>query len=167
MVENRALACQNLYQERSCCLPPDRTDQEEWFVQMFRSLLDGSPCAIEVFDDEDGGKAIVVQIAECVHTNRIVSVDSLLSPSCDDVGEFWEFAFHISVASPDETFEPFSTQDRWIAANYIPDDVRPCIIEIVCRALRFLVENVRPERVYRVTKSRNPPEKASETPHFN
>jgi hypothetical protein len=54
----------------------------------------------------------------------------------------------------------FETQDRAYAQPYRPDPSRSLIMPIVCAGLRALVGRVRPPVIYRVTKSRNPPEKA-------
>jgi hypothetical protein len=121
---------------------------------MFRSILIRRP-PLEIYAD-DLGYTIVVPLACCPETDRIVSVDSHLSP-LDDA---WEFSFEITVSSLDDTEPPFSTQDRTVASNYIPVDVRPNVMLIVCASLLKLLAHVKPERVYRVTKGRNLPREA-------
>jgi hypothetical protein len=132
---------------------------------MFTSLLDGGDDVVEVFDD-DGDKVVSMPIAESHDGNRVVSVDCRFGLGCDDVGDFWEFSFEITVISWNDDYLPVSTMDRDIAANYIPANVRPRVMEIVCRSLRALIEHVQPERIYRVTKVRLPPAKAMPKHHL-
>ena len=128
---------------------------------MFRSILIREP-PLEICEDDDLGYTIVVPLGRCSETNRIVSVDSHLSP----LDDFWEFSFEITISSLDDTDPPFSTQDRTVASNYIPLDVRPNVMLIVCASLLKLLAHVKPERVYRVTKARNPPQEGLHKHHL-
>jgi hypothetical protein len=115
---------------------------------------------LEIEDDPGGSKTIVTPIANCTQTDRITSVDCRLSPTSFEGVSYWEFSFEITVASLDGSEAPFSTQDRNIAYGYIPRGIRHRVMEIVCGALEALIRHVRPVRIYRVTKTINPPEKA-------
>ena len=70
--------------------------------------------------------------------------------------------FEIEIFSLDGDFESFTTQDRNIAINYIPDkSVRPNVIGIIRDSYRRLVLNVRPVTIYRVVKAGSSIEKAT------
>jgi hypothetical protein len=56
--------------------------------------------------------------------------------------------------------QPFSTQDRHIAAHYIPTDIRPSVMDVVCAGLDALLGHAKPQLIYWVTKDPHPPEKA-------
>lgn len=124
---------------------------------MIVPLLLSTPARIPLPQStRDGGLAIVIPIAELCAGARLVSVECTLSPMEPDNAIAYEFAFSIVVASMDGTAELFVTQDRTMAAPYIPDECRPHIVPAVCDALRHLVENVRPQSIYRVTKDMAP-----------
>jgi hypothetical protein len=110
-----------------------------------------------------GSYVAEVEIAK--HDMRVVTVLCVLAGMTLD-GPFAEFSYSIAVVSLDDSFEPLETQDRNIAAGYIPADVRPMIMDVVCSCLRLLVEKVRPNGVYRVVKEPNPPEKALKKHHM-
>jgi hypothetical protein len=69
-----------------------------------------------------------------------------------------ELSFEISVLCYLDDDESFSTQDRDIAAGFIPEDARPQIMPIVVGALEELVRQINAPWLYRVTKVRNPNE---------
>jgi hypothetical protein len=133
---------------------------------MFRSILDEVDCAIDIAEEPDGSKSATIPIACCAETGRITTIDCKLSPTFDNIGHFWEFSFAISVTRLDDSDPPFSTQDRNMALPYIPYDARPRIMEVVCAALRAFVGQIKPDRIYRVTKARNPPPKALRKHHL-
>lgn len=133
---------------------------------MFCSTLDGDSFPYDLFEDDDRSWVVVTPIAYCDATDRTVAVDCRLLPGCDIKGEFWEFVFQIAIACLDGTEPPFYTQQREIARNYIPEDVLPKVMEIACSSLSLLLTHVRPVRLYRVTKARNPPEKALRKHHL-
>jgi hypothetical protein len=133
---------------------------------MFTSFLSAVPDRMPVEKDDDGDCIIVVPIASCALTDRIVSVDCRLAAGCGDDPGMHEFSFEISVATLDSSGEAFSTQDRDIAKPYIPPDSRALVLQIVCEACRTLLAEVRPLRVYRVTKGRNPPPPALRKHHL-
>jgi len=130
---------------------------------MFYSILK-SPPNLAVLDDA-GTKLISVDIA--TDDSRIVSVVSQLAPFVLGGGEeAWEFSFEIAVYSLDDGELPFQTQDREIAVNYIPADVRPAIMPVVCDCLNALIDNTKAPLVYMVTKDRDLPKKAMPKYHM-
>jgi hypothetical protein len=134
---------------------------------MFRSILRGPPYDLQVGDDDRGCTSVIVSVAHDQHGNRVVSVISELVESdaiCAEV--CWEFSFSIAVFAQDDSIEPFQTQDRAIAAKYLPADIRPAIMQVVCGALRALLAYAEPPLIYWVTKDRNPPEKALRKYHL-
>jgi len=124
---------------------------------VFYSILKGHPLEIE--DGEDGSKSVTVELAQNAD-GRISALSCNLAPTAVGDELFWEFSFSIEVFSLDNSFEPFSTQDRSMAAPYIPSDVRPMAMTIVCKSLSALIRHVQPRRVFWVTKERELPEKA-------
>lgn len=113
----------------------------------------------------DGDRSFLsIPIAHCSESNRIVSVASSIFPSFDSSipsGFFHEMFFEIEIFSLDGDFESFTTQDRNIAINYIPESVRPNVIGIGRDSYRRLVLNVRPVTIYRVVKAGSSIEKAT------
>lgn len=127
---------------------------------MFVPTLHRVPAAIDV--ETDGGtSSTLVPIAHCRETDRVVSVECMLSytenpfrrPSCR---WFHEFSFSISCAALNEDELPFSTQERDIARAYIPSSIRSLIMPIVLQSCTSLMTHVRPQTLYRVTKMRRP-----------
>lgn len=107
-----------------------------------------------------GGYCYDVAIAHCNETNRdLIIRTSLLDMAHDDGMPFHELTFEIGVLSKNGEDDPFFTMDRDIAAGYIPTGIRNEIIEIVCHCVGLLIESERPQRIYRVTKTRNTPPK--------
>jgi hypothetical protein len=133
---------------------------------MFRSVVQDAPAfeISEIADDEQCGYMVSLLISRNDLTNQDVYVDIKLVYVYDQ--DFWEFSFTISVISLDGGFEEFATQDSKMAAPYIPDGIRGTILIWVCLALKKLVAQVQPERVFRVTKGRNLPEKALRKHHL-
>jgi hypothetical protein len=127
---------------------------------MFQPTLIGLDIPIEIVYQIDLSKTVEMPIAVCCETNRIVTVDSHLSPYSCDFGDCWEFSFEITVTSLDGDNPPFSTQDRAVAYGYIPSGIRPVVMHLVCLSFGALLGCVRPACVCRVTKARHPPEKA-------
>ncbi len=123
---------------------------------MFVATVDLEPFEIE--EDEDG-YFVLVEIAEDPQSGRTVYVESRLSPApLVGVGD-WEFSFSIIVLY-DEGQQPFVTQDRNVAAEFIPEDARPAVLRVVADCLIELVNQVTPQGIYRVTKEVNPHPKA-------
>lgn len=126
----------------------------------FQSILGGPPYDIKVEDGEGGGRLASVAIAQSDDGDRIVSVDCELNDT-PYLGEIYaEFSFSIAVISLDDLSEPFQTQDRDIAANYIPSSIRHLVMAVVCEGLKSLILDKNPTAVYWVTKDRDPHEKA-------
>jgi hypothetical protein len=132
---------------------------------MFSSILKAAPYDIEV-DDIDGCLTAIVAIAACQDRNRIVSVvcELIETDICED--PCWEFSFSVEVFALDGCIEPFRTQDRQIAAGYIPEEIRARIMDIVCHGLMALVERANCDLVYRVTKDREPTENSLKKHHL-
>jgi len=134
---------------------------------MFHSIVRGPPYELQVEDDGRGCTSVIVSLARDQHENRIVSVLSELVESHTICAEVcWEFSFSIAVFALDGSIEPFQTQDRTIAARYLPADVRPSVMEVVCAALRALLGYTEPPLIYWVTKDRDPHEKALRKYHL-
>jgi hypothetical protein len=134
---------------------------------MFYSILRPPPYDIQVNDDGRGCTTVIVAIARGNDENRVVSVVCELEHTdaiCDE--PCWEFSFSIDVFALDDSIEPFRTQDRDIAAKYIPADIRGSIMEVVCEALKALLNHTRPPLIYWVTKDIEPPEKAVQRHHL-
>jgi hypothetical protein len=103
-------------------------------------------------DHDQPGHVVTVPISWCDVTHRLCSLEARLSPFTYQSEPMAEFEFSIVVASADGSEPPFMTQDRFVAAPYIPDAARPFIMLTTCHALRALVLDVRPDRIYRVAK---------------
>jgi hypothetical protein len=131
---------------------------------VFEPTLKGPPYEILVEDGDNGSKVVVVEIAR--RGPRIVAVSCELVQTATGAEICSEFAFSIIVFSVDDSFEPFETQDRNIAAPFIPQVVRPLVMPLVASCLQSLIESARPARVYRVAKEPNPVEKALIRHHF-
>jgi hypothetical protein len=113
---------------------------------LFRGTLCEPPFSIEV-EQEPGLLRAFTEIAS--DGQRVVAVVCELA----DIGKAYaEFSYSIAVVSLDDSHEPFQTQDRTIAAGYIPADVRPNVIPLVADCLLALVEAGKPQGVYRVSK---------------
>jgi len=132
---------------------------------MFSSILRASPYDIEV--DADGDcPTVIVAIAQCNEKNRIVSVVCELAKADVCKEPCWEFSFSIEVFALDGSIEPFRTQDRQIAVGYIPDEVRKRVMDVVCEALKALLDHTNCRLIYRVTKDRDPSEKGLKKHHL-
>ena len=109
---------------------------------MFYSILKGPPydCRVEA-GDVDGSLMVAVPIARNDHERRIVSVVCELTETVLD-DYFWEFSFSIDVFALDDSFEPFRTHDRQIAAKFIPNDVRGSMMDVVCDCLKILINHL-------------------------
>jgi hypothetical protein len=126
---------------------------------MFYSILSHPPYEIEVEEGDEGGFMTDVSIARDHTEQRVVSVVCQLIEANIAGQIHWEFSYWIAVFSLDDSTEPFETQDRNVAFPYIPSDVRPHVVPLVCECLKALVQRVRPALTYWVTKDRNPHEK--------
>lgn len=126
---------------------------------MFNSILRPSPYDIEVMDI-DGCLTTAVAMARSADGNRLVSmVCELIETNICEV-PCWEFSFTVDVVWLDGGGDDFRTQNRQMAAPYIPDDLRPKVMDVVCEALKCLVSHANCGMVYRVTKDVAPGEKA-------
>jgi hypothetical protein len=132
----------------------------------FRSILTDPPNfkISPVGDIEQEGHMISVLIAENAATTQQVFVESILIYVYDE--EFWEFSFTVSVIALDGGSEDFATQDSKIARGFIPARIRGSVLNLVCESLRLLLKIEKPDRVYRVTKGRDLPEKAMRKHHM-
>lgn len=127
---------------------------------MFTSTLIGPPYDLEIED----GCSVAVEISQ--DGTRIVSIYCELTPIELGGVLYSEFAFSVTVFALDDSYEPFETQDRHIAAAFIPDDLRPRVMPLVCACLKELVTISEPSGVYRVAKDPNLPEKAMVKHHM-
>src|ERR1700688_3949167 len=109
---------------------------------MLIPILSGPPFRIRIDDDPEKGQTVTILLARVNGTEQIVSVDSHLIETVFEDEQFWEFSFEITVISPDDSAESFSTQDREIAANYIPVEIRRYVMEVVCASFRALLQKV-------------------------
>jgi hypothetical protein len=135
---------------------------------MFKPV-DGYPDVASEIDTEDGIIRAIAPIAVCKATNRRVSVMSelKLGRSSEDEHDIHELSFSIVVTYGDEYHEgPFSTQDRRIAKNYIPEICRSDILKQVAIQYSELISIKKPEYIYRVTKSRSNTEKSIRKHNF-
>ncbi|SFL30798.1 hypothetical protein [Methylobacterium pseudosasicola] len=131
----------------------------------FVSLISEMPDSFSIEADGDGAHVVLVPVAYCDVTDRLVQVESRLTYTQAtlprlNIASFHEFSFTILVVSLSDDAPTYETQDRTYARLYLPDGCRPLIMPIVSACLKALVAHVRPTVIYRVTKSRNPPEKA-------
>jgi hypothetical protein len=131
----------------------------------FVSLVSEIPIDLCVEVDDDTSHVVIVPIAHCSDTDRLVQVECRLTYTQNPAAHptlvrFHEFSFTILVVSLSGDTPTYETQDRAYAQPYLPASCRPLVMPIVCAGLRALVDRVRPPVIYRVTKSRNPPEKA-------
>lgn len=133
---------------------------------MLIPILVGPPFRTRIDDDPEKGQTVTIPLAQVTATDQIVSVDSHLAETVIDDEQFWEFSFEITVTSLDGGWESFSTQDRDTAANFIPVEIRHLVMDAVCASFRSLLQRVRPYKVYRVTKARNPDEKVLQKHHL-
>jgi hypothetical protein len=113
-----------------------------------------------VEESDEGGLMVIVALARETAGSRVVSVVSELNETNFDGDTFWEFSFSIDVFCLDGLFEAFRTQERAIAAQFIPVPTRDAVMKVVCSSLESLVAHAAPRSVYWVTKDRNPPDKA-------
>ena len=133
---------------------------------MFVPILAGPPFTIEVFEEESEDRlTVTVPLAQCDATSSIVTIDSHLAETWVD--EFFhEFSFEITVTSFWDDEPPFTTQNRNMAAPYIPTGIRSLVMDVVCESCRSLITAGKPDRIYRVTKERHPPEPALRKHHM-
>lgn len=127
---------------------------------MFESILAPAPYDLRVEDGDDDSKEVLVAISQCLVQNRVASIVSNIAPFVLDDREAWEFSFMVVVVSLDETYEPLETMDRAIASEFIPDDIRHQIMDVVCASLQALILATKPQVIHMVTKERNLPPNA-------
>jgi hypothetical protein len=126
----------------------------------FHPILKGPPYDCLVEESDEGGLMVIVALARESEGSRVVSVVSELFETVFDGETFWEFSFSIDVFCLDDSFEAFRTQERAIAAPFIPVPIRDAVMKVVCSSLESLVTHAAPRAVYWVTKDRNPHDKA-------
>ncbi len=125
---------------------------------MFTSILQAAPYGIEVVDSDEG-RQVIVAIAK--ENDRIVSMIVDLCPFAMGPEQAHEFTFGVAVTSLDEGSDPLFTLDRATALPYIPPEIRPQVMDVVCHAMRALIADAaNPQIVYFVTKDRNIPDYA-------
>lgn len=128
---------------------------------MFSSVLQGPPFVFSVEPATDGnGFAVVIPIATCSATYRQVAIACELVEMTVFGEIYWDFSYAVRVISLDGSYESFQTQERVVAAPYVPADARRFAMAAVCDALRLLIDQVNPRQVYWVMKERDPDEYA-------
>jgi hypothetical protein len=113
------------------------------------------------FEPKEKAAYAQFRVAHCGETDRDLLLSCVLLEYRDaDDETIHEFQFEFRVVSNDETQESFSTMDRQIVAEYLPQQIRPQIMNLVLDGLDALLLLVRPKRIFRVTKEREPHEKS-------
>lgn len=130
---------------------------------MFVVIAAGS--SIPNIEQDELDTFCITPFAKCEETRRVAYVKSKMSEITDPLllGQYqspYEFSFEIEVVSLDGSIEDFITQDRNLVRSYVGDKCASTIMPIVRWQLPALVYAVMPPIIYRVTKMRNPPEKA-------
>ena len=107
--------------------------------------------------DADDRWAVHVPLAEDSTSMRLVSLVCALAP-CPmlDPGT-WEFSYEIRIDDLDGIDQAFTTQDRDIVKEYLPEVIRRQVPLIMLDCLDVLIRHVWPHSLYRVTKGRNLP----------
>lgn len=123
---------------------------------MFRPIL--PPYKFEVEPAPDRGYHVVIPVAGTEDAIEVVCVVCNLCEIEVYSSQYWEFTFAVWVYFMDGRREPFQTQDRQIAAAYLPLVVRRFVMSIVSDGLWKLVNHVGAPRVYGVTREQHPPE---------
>ena len=129
------------------------------FGGMFEPTITECPEEVPVErGSEQGEYRTIVAVARCDASSRVIFVECALSYTAhhhDDPASSWfhEFSFSITVVSNDGSAPAFTTQDRRIAREYLPDECIPLIMPIVISSLNSLVRRVRPKALYRVAKN--------------
>ncbi len=106
---------------------------------------------------------ITVPFAECSETGRIVSIECCLRPQegypAPDYPfmEFYELSFVISVTNDWGSLPVTDFMDRMTALPFIPEDGRHLVIPIVALCYSALVNQIRPDYVYRTVLYANLP----------
>lgn len=131
----------------------------------FAPLLTSVPQTVCIDVEGDNAHVVLVPVSMCHATERVAHVECRLTYTPNALshpGALWfhEFSFSILIVDLSDSSPSYETQDRNQAKSYLPDVCRPLIMPIVVASLRALVGRVRPSVIYRVTKSRNPPERA-------
>lgn len=129
-------------------------------MPQFKPLLFSPETEFTIDTDVDGGYILSTALAESGDSNCIVTLDCTLAQIMNAPFGTFEFAFAISESFNDDGELGFSTQDREIAKALIPGESKPYVMETVQNALRFLVMEVQPDAIYRVTKAGRLPVKA-------
>lgn len=127
---------------------------------MFEPTLDDAPP--QFFEAlEENANYVQYRIAYCPESDRDLLLNCVMIAYRDGDGvPIHEFKFEFAVVSNDGAYESFRTMERDRAARFIPASIRSQIMDSVETGLAMLVEAIRPKRLFRVTKSRNTPEKA-------
>lgn len=122
---------------------------------MLVSRLKGPPYDIELGRATDGqGHEAKLVIGADEDARLITLLVCRLEPVSIGSKRHWEFSFEIHASYVDQPKENLQTQDAKIAADVIPPQARPYIIDAVFASLRLLVGRVRPRLIYGVTRAR-------------
>ena len=122
---------------------------------MLVSRLKGPPYDIELGRAADGpGHETKLVIGADEGAYLITLLVCRLEPVSIGPKRHWEFSFEIHASYVDKPEENLQTQDARIAADVIPPQARPYIMEAVFASLRLLVGRVKPQLMYGVMRAR-------------
>lgn len=128
---------------------------------MFIPAIEAVPDEYEVC--EAGSEySVLTPLAVSEDGYQLVAVETRLLPEA--AGEY-ELKFCIAVLD-ESSDEPFRIFDPRMALGYLPDEVRPLVMQCVCRAIKELIRCVQPRVIHRVTFATRPSEKALEKHHL-
>lgn len=133
---------------------------------MLKAVLKGPPYEIKIEGGDSTHRTVIVELARDDDDTRVVSVVSELIELVIGERVYWDFSFSIDVFALDDSIEPFSTQDRSIAAPYIPEEIRGAVMEVVAESLRGLIQDASPPFVYLVIKDPETPPKGMPKYHM-
>lgn len=128
-------------------------------VEPIECILVGPPYDLPI-EETDEGEVISVPLARNNETAQIALIETKLEITTINTYEVWELSFQISVISIDDTREPFTTQDRNIARQYLTAEARQKVMDVVCESAKSLINSVKPACIYLVAKEGRLPEKA-------
>ena len=111
-------------------------------------------------DEENRRYYVDYRIATCAETDRDLYLSCVLIEAWKDGVFFHEFKFEIALITNDESEHPYRMMERDLVSRYLPSDARPRVMGLVASGRSILISTVRPDRIFRVTKQRNLPDKA-------
>lgn len=110
--------------------------------------------------------SVIVPFSECSETWRVCSIECYLTQKnevlfegCEPV-EFFEFGFQYNITADFGQPPIHETMDRTEALEFVPEDARDLVLQIVQSACIRLLTTLRPPYLYRVAYTPSQPEKA-------